>query len=67
MSGAAFNNADFAAMKDFSLTERCRVQFRGELFNVFNQVNFNNPDSTVTDSNFGHILGANREGSSSSL
>ena len=59
LSGPAFSNTDFAGIKDFAFTERYRLQFRGELFNVFNQVNFNNPDSTVTDSNFGHILGAN--------
>lgn len=58
LSGPAFVNTDFAVMKDFPFRERYRVQFRSEFFDVFNQVNFNNPDSTVTDPSFGQILGA---------
>jgi hypothetical protein len=33
-------NLDFAAYKDFKLTERFTMQFRGELFNVLNHHNF---------------------------
>jgi hypothetical protein len=51
-------NTDLAAIKNFHLTERVAAQLRGEFFNVFNNVNFNNPDATVTDSNFGRILSA---------
>jgi len=36
-----------------------KLQFRSEMFNVFNQVNFSNPDTTETDGTFGQILGAN--------
>jgi hypothetical protein len=36
-----------------------KVQFRAEAFNVFNRVNYNNPNSTITAlTNFGKILGA---------
>lgn len=59
LSGPAFVNTDFAILKEFPFKERYRIQFRSEFFDVFNQVNFNNPDSTVTDSTFGQILGAN--------
>jgi hypothetical protein len=59
LSGPAFSNTDFAVLKEFPFRERYRVQFRSEFFNVFNQVNFNNPDNGVTDSTFGQILGAN--------
>jgi len=61
LSGPGFANTDFAALKDFPFggTERYRVQFRAELFNVFNQVNFQNPDTTQTDFTFGQILSAN--------
>jgi hypothetical protein len=45
-------------LKDFMIREPMRVQFRAEMFNVFNQVNFNNPDTTVTDGTFGVITGA---------
>jgi len=43
-------------MKNFSVKERLRFQFRAEVFNLFNLVNFNNPDSSVADGvNFGQI------------
>jgi hypothetical protein len=35
-----------------------RLQFRGELFNVFNQVNFDAPVTNVSATNFGRITGA---------
>jgi hypothetical protein len=59
LSGPAYVNTDIAVLKEFPFRERYRVQFRGEFFNIFNQVNFGNPDSTQTDSTFGQILGAN--------
>jgi hypothetical protein len=60
ISGPALSNTDFSVIKDFALKERYRVQFRSEFFNLFNQVNFNNPDSRVVDGPgvFGAILGA---------
>ena len=61
ISGPALSNTDFSIFKDFAVNERCKVQFRSEFFNVFNQVNFGNPDSTVAAGPgvFGAILGAN--------
>ncbi len=61
ISGPALSNTDFSVIKDFALKERYRVQFRSEFFNVFNQVNFNNPDGRVVDGPgvLGAILGAN--------
>ncbi len=58
LSGPALVDTDFGVLKDFPFKERYRVQFRSEFFNIFNEVNFNNPDSTVTDTSFGQILGA---------
>jgi hypothetical protein len=59
LSGPAVSNTDFSAIKDFRFKERYRVQFRSEFFNVFNQVNFNDPDVSASDgSTFGQILGA---------
>lgn len=58
ISGPAFSNTDFSVLKDFALRESLKLQFRTEMFNVFNQVNFNNPDTTETDSSFGQITSA---------
>jgi hypothetical protein len=58
LSGPASANTDFAAMKDFPVTERLRTQFRAEFFNLFNQVNFSNPNTTVNSSAFGQIRSA---------
>jgi len=57
MTGPPLKNLDFITYKDFSLTERFTLQFRGEFFNIFNHTNFGNPDNTVTDANFGIISG----------
>ena len=52
-------NWDFSAFKNFKVTEGRFVQFRGEVFNLFNQVNFGAPNSTLTSPSFGRILSAN--------
>lgn len=59
LNGPAFSNTDFSIIKNIPITERYRLQFRSEFFNVFNQVNFSNPDQTVTDGTFGQITSAN--------
>jgi hypothetical protein len=56
ISGPAFANTDFSILKDFALRESLKLQFRTEMFNVFNQVNFQNPDSYVNSGTFGQIL-----------
>ncbi len=38
--------ADFALRRQFHLTERSRLQFRAEFFNIFNHPNFGNPVNT---------------------
>jgi hypothetical protein len=59
LSGPAFSNTDFSIIKNIPFTERYRLQFRSEFFNVFNQVNFHNPVTRVTSGSFGRITGAN--------
>jgi hypothetical protein len=40
---------DFSIFKDFVLTERFRMEFRGEAFNIGNTPQFNAPDSNYSD------------------
>jgi hypothetical protein len=55
LTGPPFKNLDFITYKDFLFTERIRLQFRAEFFNIFNHPSFGLPDRTVTDSSFGVI------------
>jgi hypothetical protein len=58
LSGPGFSNTDFAILKEFPIKEGFKGQFRAECFNLLNQVNFSNPDSTITDGTFGEIQSA---------
>jgi len=54
--GPPINNLDFALHKVTPFTERVNMEFRAELFNVFNHTQFTNPDGDATDgSDFGRI------------
>jgi hypothetical protein len=44
---------DLSVRRQVSLTERVRLQFKADMFNLFNHPNFGNPDSTLTDALFG--------------
>ncbi len=46
--GPGINNWDFAVLKNTQLTERLNLQFRAELFNVFNHAQFLNPSGLVS-------------------
>jgi hypothetical protein len=56
--GPSLVNVDFSLFKEFNIHERGKVQFRGELFNLFNHPNFYNPDNTVGNGTFGQSLSA---------
>ena len=58
LRGPRFFNTDFSVLKDTRITERTTFQFRAEFFNLFNNVNFNNPNTTRTSGNFGRITSA---------
>jgi hypothetical protein len=38
---------DFSLLKNFGITENQRLQFRADLFNLFNRPNFGSPSTTV--------------------
>ena len=46
--GPGINNWDFALLKNTQLTERLNLQFRAELFNVFNHAQFITPSGLVS-------------------
>jgi hypothetical protein len=43
VEGPGFHRLDFSLFKDFQLSERFRLQFRSEFFNILNHPNFNAP------------------------
>ncbi len=45
--GPTFRQFDLTLNKRFNLTERANVQFRTEIFNIFNTTNFANPSATL--------------------
>jgi len=51
-------NTDLGVIKNTNLTDRVKLQFRAEFFNVFSNVNFNGPGATVGTAGFGKITGA---------
>lgn len=45
--------ADFALVRQFHLADSIGLQFRAEMFNLFNHANFGNPNNTLSDPLFG--------------
>ncbi len=53
--GPRYLNVDMSAFKDFHTVREQTVGFRFDAFNAFNIVSYGNPDTGITDSNFGNI------------
>jgi len=49
LRGPGTTNFDTSLFKDFSLTERQKVQFRAEFFNIFNHPEFSNPSAALNN------------------
>jgi len=47
LPGPGLFNADFSTFKDISVTERIKLQFRAEIFNIFNHPNFGQIQNTI--------------------
>jgi hypothetical protein len=48
LEGPGTNNVDFSLLKNIVFTERHRLQFRAEFFNLFNHTNFDFPERICT-------------------
>ena len=42
-------------MKRTRINENMNIEFRAEIFNAFNTVNFDNPETDINETNFGQI------------
>jgi len=47
--GPGVSRADFSVAKNFSITERVKMQFRMDFFNLFNHPQYNNPNNGNTN------------------
>jgi hypothetical protein len=57
--GPGFQQWDFSVNKSTQIAEGKELRFEADFFNIFNKTNYNNPDTGVTDGNFGQITGTN--------
>jgi hypothetical protein len=53
--GPSLHSWDMGLFKNFRISGDMNVQFRAEFFNIFNQVNFDIPNTNVSGGNFGRI------------
>ena len=58
LRGPASWGADLSLSKNFSLGEKLKLQFRTDMFNATNHVNYNGPNTNLNSSTFGEISGA---------
>ncbi len=58
LRGPRFFDTDMGLLKNFAVVERVAVQFRAEFFNVFNNVNFSNPQNYLGSTSTGQITSA---------
>jgi hypothetical protein len=49
LEGPGEKTADLSIHKFFNISERVRLEFRGEFFNAFNHAVFSQPDAFITD------------------
>jgi hypothetical protein len=55
VQGPGLQEWDFSAFKNIPIHESKSLQFRAELFNVFNHANFRLPDNDISSPTFGEI------------
>ncbi len=55
LRGPGVWQSDWALSRRFPLTERTSLQFRAEVFNIFNRAQYANPDGLISASDFGRV------------
>lgn len=55
LRSAGVNNFDFSVIKNTPITERVNLQYRCEFFNALNHPQFDGPQLSPTNTNFGNI------------
>ena len=58
IQGPHWKQADLSFRKRFRFTQTTNLELRADVFNVFNTVNFNNPNVNATNAAYGRISGA---------
>jgi len=58
LHGPHLFDIDFSVFRKFRVTERVRLEFRAESFNLTNTPWFDKPDTTFTDAAFGQVTTA---------
>jgi TonB dependent receptor-like, beta-barrel len=58
LDGPGYQNVNASLVKNTALTESINLQFRAEVFNLFNHPNFNLPDNFLGSPTFGQITSA---------
>jgi len=56
LRGPDQRNVDISIIKYFPVTERTKLEFRGEFFNAFNMISFANPVNILASANVGQIV-----------
>src|SRR5208283_3505536 len=56
LRGPGLGSCDFSVLRNFRLGEAAKVQFRAEIFNIFNRANFDIPQAIVNGPSFGQIF-----------
>jgi hypothetical protein len=59
--GPGYGTWDASLFKNFTLTERVKLQFRTEGFNILNHPQFTNPDANLNDGNSFGVINSTRQ------